>query len=833
MGGLKYFTRRLLVASILTSGCSLYAQSGAEDREVQKRAAASQNASELLVQGDASYREGDFKAAVDHYRNAVGALPRQAGAAAELRAAAVQRFSQASVEQARILARTGDYATANDLLDAVDAETIDAGNPHVEQLRDKLDDPIRTNPALTKEHSANVDKVRRLLYEAQGFMDLGQFDRSQMTYEDVLRVDPYNKAARRGMERVNWYRSDYTDAARDQTKAKLMADVESQWENLDHQEAPPEIGAGLLSNGGMVAVSTPLLKLRSINVPVVDMQDTTIFEAIDYLKSISVQNDTTNLDGVPKGIDFIVQLGSEDHPLVQQIRNARINLQVNNVPLEQVLKMVTEATRTQYRVDEFAIVIRPLGATDQSLIRREFRVPPDFLTSSAIGGQGDTDDPFAEPSAGGSLLARRLTALEKLKSMGVTFPEGSSANYNSSTSTLVVRNTTDNLDLVSQIASALAETEPVNVIVRTSIIEVTNENLQELGYDQILNAINVGGGVYLAGGSVGSGSDLADMISGSPVTSGNRSGSEAVTVEGLDSLLTRKPPTLPAGRLTGGSAGLSSTSTLIIPPAGGGGENRAPGAISVQGIISGSLHQILLRGFSQKKGVDLMTRPEVITRSGQNAVIKSVRELFYPDEYEPPELPNSVGSTDFVDLVTGEGASASGAVPIVPSTPTSFLQTELGVTLEVVPTVSADRRTIEVSVKPRVRDLLGFVNYGTPIIGSNSSVVSNLAGGGAGGDSFTTTTDVGEVTPNAILKPLIRSIEANTTVTIADGQAIVIGGQVRETVQKFEDGTPVLKNLPLIGRFFRSEGLSTIKKNLIILVQVELVDPAGKTYRNR
>jgi general secretion pathway protein D len=232
--------------------------------------------------------------------------------------------------------------------------------------------------------------------------------------------------------------------------------------------------------------------------------------------------------------------------------------------------------------------------------------------------------------------------------------------------------------------------------------------------------------------------------------------------------------------------------------------------------------------------VDLMTQPSVVTRSGQNAVIKSVQDFIYPDEYEPPELPNSVGGSSFIDPITGESGSASAPTIVTPATPTSFLTTELGVILEVVPTVSADRRYIEVSLKPQVRDFLGFVNFGTPITGQSSSLGINLANiGNAGANTFTTTSSVGEITPNAILKPLIRNIEANTTVTILDGSTIIIGGQVRETVQKFEDGTPILKDLPFVGRYFRSEGLSTVKTNLMIMVQVELQDPSGKPYRNR
>ncbi|NIP93253.1 MAG: hypothetical protein GWO24_07270, partial [Akkermansiaceae bacterium] len=71
------------------------------------------------------------------------------------------------------------------------------------QLREQIQDPIRYNPALTPEHVRDIDKVRRLLYEAQGFTDLGQFDRALAIYHEVLRIDPYNVAARRGMEGVS------------------------------------------------------------------------------------------------------------------------------------------------------------------------------------------------------------------------------------------------------------------------------------------------------------------------------------------------------------------------------------------------------------------------------------------------------------------------------------------------------------------------------------------------------------------------------------------------------------------------------------------------------
>ncbi|MDB4304451.1 hypothetical protein N9921_00840 [Akkermansiaceae bacterium] len=830
-------TRRLLAASLFASGGLLHAQDSIVTREVAERAEAGQDAYQLLKDGDQAYKKGDFGTAAERYRSALSQLPRQGSEMAVIRASAVERFSQAAVQQARVLSRTGDYEAANDLLDEVDAEDVDPGNAAADLVRNQIADPIRTNPALTKEHSANVDQVRRLLYTAEGHLDAGKFDRAQMTYEDVLRIDPYNKASRRGIERVDWYRSDYAAAAYDHTRAKMLQKVDAIWEDQTYLELPSISTLNGDIDGRNVVVSAPLLKLRSIMIPIVDMQDTTLTEALEFLHAASVEHDTTTFDETKKGVDFITQLGSSDHPDVQQILASRISLRLENVPLMEALKYVTEATRTQYKVDEFAVIVRPIGSNDETLIRREFRVPPDFLSRDSINSQGDNEDVFADnDGADAPLLQRRLSAIEKLKALGVRFPDGATARFNSNSSTLVVFNTISNLDFVSQIVSAAAETEPVAVVIRTSIIEISQENLEELGYDTILNEMSLGGSdrLFLNGGSVGNGSSLGDQLNGNPVTSGNRSGNEAVIVDGLDALLTRTPSQTPTGRVTIGSAGIQNNSSLIIPPPGGANTARAPGAIAVRGIVDNSLQEIMLRGFSQKKGVDLMTQPSVVTRSGQNAVIKSVQDFLYPDEYEPPELPNDFGTTSITDAATGESVSLGGNTVVTPATPTSFLKTELGVILEVTPTVSADRRYIEVSVRPRIRDFLGFVNFGSPITGANSSVSLNLGGiGNAGADTFTTTADVGEITPNAILKPLIRNIEANTTVTVMDGSTIVIGGQMRETVQRFEDGTPILKDLPLVGRYFRSEGLSTIKTNLIIMVQVELQDPAGNLYRNR
>jgi len=60
-----------------------------------------------------------------------------------------------------------------------------------------------------------------------------------------------------------------------------------------------------------------------------------------------------------------------------------------------------------------------------------------------------------------------------------------------------------------------------------------------------------------------------------------------------------------------------------------------------------------------------------------------------------------------------------------------------------------------------------------------------------------------------------------------DGQTVVLGGLMSEAVQKTKDKVPVLGDLPLVGRLFRSESSLTEKRNLVIFVTPTIIDPAG------
>jgi type II secretory pathway component GspD/PulD (secretin) len=75
--------------------------------------------------------------------------------------------------------------------------------------------------------------------------------------------------------------------------------------------------------------------------------------------------------------------------------------------------------------------------------------------------------------------------------------------------------------------------------------------------------------------------------------------------------------------------------------------------------------------------------------------------------------------------------------------------------------------------------------------------------------------------------PHFRVRQVTTTVVVWDGQTVVLGGLIAENVTKLKDKVPVLGDLPVVGRLFRSESSSTQKKNLMIFVTPTILDPAG------
>lgn len=73
--------------------------------------------------------------------------------------------------------------------------------------------------------------------------------------------------------------------------------------------------------------------------------------------------------------------------------------------------------------------------------------------------------------------------------------------------------------------------------------------------------------------------------------------------------------------------------------------------------------------------------------------------------------------------------------------------------------------------------------------------------------------------------PIIDKRTLDSEFLVADRQTIVLGGLMQDRRSDTEQGIPLLKDLPLFGRFFRNDVDATEKRELLIFVTPRVVDP--------
>jgi general secretion pathway protein D len=507
--------------------------------------------------------------------------------------------------------------------------------------------------------------------------------------------------------------------------------------------------------------------------------------------------------------------------------DARITITLNQIPLGEALRYIANQAGLKVKVEPYAVSVIPITEQSNDLITKQYRVPPGFISTGALTGTSllqrgayKTAQTTAVPagtgkdtqeSTGGQQLVIREGAKEYLEALGVPFPEGASANFLPESSRLIVRNTQDNLDLVDALVEQANVAVPKQVEIESKFVEITQNNLKELGFDWLLGPFKVGSkGAFGSGGTSGTGTPVnaanfpfvdangnpvgfgttipGDGTAGGPVTAGNRSGNVAISTNALDALL------------------FPSLGTSAV----------APGIFGLSGVFTDPQFQVVIRALNQKKGVDLLSAPKVTTKSGQRAVIEIVREFRYPTTFTPPQVPSISGGT---------GGTGTVSINVVtPTTPQTFETRNTGVTLEVEPVVGPDGVTIDLNLVPQVVEFEGFINYGSPIFGILPPVT--FIDPVTGLTRLLTSPNV-LLTSNVINQPIFSTRKVTTSVSVWDGQTVVLGGLMREDVQKTEDKVPIIGDIPMLGRLFRTNVDQHIKRNLVIFVTARLVNPGG------
>ena len=845
----------LVILFVAFPGARLKAQNvhSIAEHEVARRQAGVVQGQAALARGQIALQTKDSAKAHDEYRVAVSFIP-DALATAGDHDAAITGFCESGVKLAEQRIAEGKYGEAEQVVREIVSDRY-APNCHAAaELLAHLSEPGYYNRTMGPKFIAKVEDVKQLLVDAEGYYKSGRYDLAFKKYEQVLNLDPYNVAARRGEERIDLTKTHYGEEAYNETRSRSLWQVQKCWEQPVRQygqSVGPLTDAFARDAGGTARITN---KLNSIIIPKIEFRDASIREAIDFLRQQAAANDPSS-EG-KRGVDIVLRttsLGRAEAPAPAPLpeaaaplpgaspaeagagveptpvpipavpsiapSDARITITLNQIPLGEALRYIASQAGLKVKVEPYAVSVIPINEQSADLFTKEYRVPPGFISSSVSAGanplnQGPTKvgstsgtGKDTQESTGGQLLVNRQTALDFLKDQGVPFPPGASANFLPQSSRLIVRNTEENLELVDALVEQANVAGPKQVEIEAKFVEITQNNLKELGFDWLLGQFNIGNQrVFGSGGTSGTaqGVNPADFpfvtpdgvpVGQFPVTGGNRSGNLAISANAIDALL----------------FGIPGASSL------------APGFFGLSGVFTDPQFQVVIRALNQKKGVDLLSAPRVTTKSGQRAVIEIVREFRYPTQFDPPKIPDSVGSTGTSGVI---GQAGTTTVPVTPTTPTGFETRNTGVTLEVEPVVGPDGVTIDLNLVPQVVEFEGFINYGSPILAPSTSFLSQLTGNIVSAPSSV-------ITPNVINQPIFNTRKVTTSVSVWDGQTVVLGGLMREDVQKTEDRTPIIGDIPLVGRLFRTNVDQHIKRNLVIFVTARLVNPAGQPINSQ
>jgi general secretion pathway protein D len=740
---------------------------------------------------------------------------------------AQENFADASIQYAKELIRNNKPGQARVTLDK--ALRLLPDHPQLTAYTKKLNDPDRFPPALTDEHIQRTNEVSALLTEASSAQELGLYNQSTILFENVLRLDPYNEAARRGLEKTEQYKSKYYKSAQDLTRAQSLNEVARGFER------PPQLKLesinhlfGAEGNASAVASQKNNLqnKLSELILPRIDFVDAPYSSIISYLNLRSRELDPTG-----QGIDFVLHLNKE-------IAETPVTLSLTSTSIADVLRYANEVVSAQVSIDSFVVNIHPVGAAGNDRIAsKSYKVPPNFISVTAISPSSTGNaDPFATTSAPSTNLPRRMGAKEFLESQGIPFPEGTGASYNPGASLLMVRNTVKNLDLIDALIEQSALGTAKQVVITVKVVEITDNKLNEFGIDWLLG--NITGSLGVAGGHAGNTPINSNLAAQFPFQSASTSPS---------SFLNTTTSTAIGQNI--GSAGLRSSGdssilfsnidNVLESSINQNSASRSPAAFAVAGVLTNPQFQVALRALDQIKGIDTVSQPSVVTKSGQKATLEVTREMIYPGAYEPPQLQGN-GNGNEAD-VTATGISVRfifnppifTRIPIeppplaAPANPTDFKMRKVGVTLEVEPTISDDNRSVEVSLVPEITDFDGFINYGNPILGLTQRFIEDPVNiGFVLGDEHIGPT---EITSNRIVQPIFSNKKVTTSVRVWDNSTIVIGGLLNDSSELIEDKIPILGDAPILGKLFRSTLKVRKTKNIIFFVNVKLVDPSGRS----
>ena len=563
-------------------------------QEIDRRREATFRMNEILDLAERLYQAGEWKHAQAKYRLVLGQTDgesfsagfyrrAQIGVAKCLAAEALAKKEEGKSGEAAILMKQAeDMDPQNRALAKQAASLLEESNLSNKSFPD--------NPALTEELMTKTADIKKLLSMSDQLSETGQYKIARDRLDDVLRIDPYNRAARVKIEAIEKKRIQVADVRYRASREKALAEVTEAW----LPPPPAKVDGKRMRSSGVASGSNAaelLKRLATITIPELVFSEKPIRDAVDELQRLSVQNDPNH-----QGLNFVLRLPSKvdgkDDP-----EAATVTLELQNVTLQTAVKYLCEQVKgvdkLRSEVEENAVLLLPVTETGGELETRSYNLPSSLIANI---GTSETD-----PQKLGAQLLQNIGADIKIAdSSAICFRE---------TGKLVVRNTPNELNKIEQrLRDAQGEPPQRQFEVETKFLQFTENDVKNFTFNfqmsgsSAIPAPGVPGQIY----DPGSASGGTDGLRG---TAGlNPGGASALALQAL------LDPTYP---------------------------QYASNQVGVNAMVFGKGFSAMLQLLQNAIGRDLVASPRVTLPDGKQSKIVISREMYYPTSYTQPTVPNN------------------------------------------------------------------------------------------------------------------------------------------------------------------------------------------------
>jgi general secretion pathway protein D len=207
------------------------------EREVQRRQAAIPAGEAALARGKSALHSRNYTVAYQEFKTAIAYLP-DAVVSGRSHDEAADGVCKSGTVLAEARIAQGDYAGAEAILSEI-LNRYDPNCRKAQELLAHMRQPGYFNKTVDASFINKVEEVKRLLAEADGYYQSGQYDKAMKSYDRVLALDPYNTAARGGQEKIDNTKYQYGEEAYNETRARHLWKVEEAWQQPVMLLAPP------------------------------------------------------------------------------------------------------------------------------------------------------------------------------------------------------------------------------------------------------------------------------------------------------------------------------------------------------------------------------------------------------------------------------------------------------------------------------------------------------------------------------------------------------------------------------------------------------------------